>query len=466
MRAVKASYKTRSLHLSICLGLWLGFVAPGFAAQGADAPMSAQERLDAIRLSLVENSLQTPTKVITTSWIDASGSLRESSSFKNGMEVRGVRVLSYTRDEAGQPKAKIQTTTAPLPTSNNLVPTTHLAASLTAIKDFSFKGLFQKLKQTVLLQNETPATPICTSKVMSPLHQLVSLEVDVEPSSHPVVIQSVLTQLQSQWLEARSVNANSIQVKPWKAFNNLPPASMSNKMTAYERALVSNRLAALPWQAKLKVRTEVLPAQGLEMPFTFNHPSLALNIDFELTGNEGQATQFEDHFSLVIDLVRKEWAPAQLSSESRELIQAQFQTWRSQAEQWLGCQQPTPMVTAVYGKQLEINAGSLAGVKRGDEWLVANPMYFPSELAGKDGASQTLLAKVQSVTPFNAQLVVLAGPAQVAQTEWRAWPTEVLLKEPHVQAVASGSYIRDAMPAKRPSKPSTNPSSSLGSAAY
>ena len=80
----KAFLKSKPWCLGACLSLWFGFAAPGFA-QGSDAPLSPQERLDAIRQSLVEASLQTPTKVMTTSWIDATGSLRESSSFKNGM---------------------------------------------------------------------------------------------------------------------------------------------------------------------------------------------------------------------------------------------------------------------------------------------------------------------------------------------------------------------------------------------
>ena len=105
---------------------------------------------------------------------------------------------------------------------------------------------------------------------------------------------------------------------------------------------------------------------------------------------------------------------------------------RSQAEEWLACQSVHPVVTAVASKQVEINAGSLAGVKKGDEWLVANPARFPAELMSKDGAPQTLLAKVQSVTPFNSQLVVLAGPAQSAQAEWRVWPTDTLVKEPNL----------------------------------
>ena len=76
-------------------------------ASSAKAELNAQERLDAIRQSLVDASLQTPTRVQTTTWIDSQGSLRESSSFKNGMEVKGVRVLAYDRDETGQAKAKL-----------------------------------------------------------------------------------------------------------------------------------------------------------------------------------------------------------------------------------------------------------------------------------------------------------------------------------------------------------------------
>jgi len=34
--------------------------------------------------------------------------LRESSSFKNGMELRGVKVLGYSSDAGGEPSAKLQ----------------------------------------------------------------------------------------------------------------------------------------------------------------------------------------------------------------------------------------------------------------------------------------------------------------------------------------------------------------------
>jgi hypothetical protein len=99
------------------------------------------------------------------------------------------------------------------------------------------------------------------------------------------------------------------------------------------------------------------------------------------------------------------------------------------------------------GQQIEINAGALSGVRKGDEWLVANPARFPAELLSREGAPQTLLASVQSVTPYGSQLVVLAGPAQAVQANWRAWPTETLLKEPSVLP-----SVRGAVTSKRPAK--------------
>jgi hypothetical protein len=171
---------------------------------------------------------------------------------------------------------------------------------------------------------------------------------------------------------------------------------------------------------------------------------------------EGQGDKFEESATLQIEVDRPAWSAPRVSTASMGLVQEQLQTWRAAAEQWLSCQAINPSVTAVYSQQVQINAGALAGVRKGDEWLVANPARFPAELLGKDGAPQTLLAKVQAVTPYNAQLVVLAGPAQAAQADWRAWPTDTLIKEPNVAPTP-----RNPTPAKRPVKTAANTNASF-----
>jgi hypothetical protein len=276
------------------------------------------------------------------------------------------------------------------------------------------------------------------------MNHLVSLDVQVDANASALVLQTLLPHIQAQWVQT---NAQTGKVNAWRAVNNLPAASMANSMTAYERALIGNRPDTLPWQAVLKVKTESVKASSLEAYLGAQNPASLLTLDFQLVGTDGQAVQFEDSATLNLEFERSSWAAPKMNASSVAAIQEQLQAWRGAAEDWLNCQQINPVVTAAMGQQIEIYAGALSGVRKGDEWLVANPARFPTELLSREGAPQTLLASVQSVTPYGSQLVVLAGPAQAVQANWRAWPTETLLKEPSVLPSTRGTA-----PSKRPAK--------------
>jgi hypothetical protein len=92
---------------------------------------------------------------------------------------------------------------------------------------------------------------------------------------------------------------------------------------------------------------------------------------------------------------------------------------------WLGCDTVQPKVTDRRAQSLQINAGELAGVRKGDEWLLADPQSFPSRVVDKQSDTM-LLAKVMEVSPHHARLAVVAGPAQAIQMHWRAWPADSL----------------------------------------
>ena len=438
-----------SMSISLCLSMCVGLSTslPASAQQGRDDPLSAQERLDAIRQSLVEATLQTPTRVATTSWIDAQGSLRESSSFKNGMVVRGVRVLAYGRDETGQAKARVQTSPMNGKDASEGTPTES--------KESGLKEWLQNLNQGV--RKDEVAATACTQKVGAQMNHVVSLDVNVEPSANSMVMQYLLPQIQSLWVNS-APSTTASQAKPWRAVNSLPPASMGNDMSAYERAVISHRASNDPWQTSLRIRTQTTPSRGFEGYPGYKAPGVALYLEYQMQGTEGQAVKLQDSAQLILDIDRPTWGAPRLNSASMQAVKAQLQTWRDQSEQLLHCQHLNPVVTAVAGQQIQINAGSLAGVRKGDEWLVADPVRFPSELAGKEGAPQTLLAKVQAVTPHNSQLVILAGPVQAVQAEWRAWPTETLLKEPNLLP----SPHRPGAPAKKSTKPVTSANTGFG----
>jgi hypothetical protein len=372
------------------------------------------------------------------------------------LDVQGVKVLGYERDDAGQAKARLQfpaSMAAQQAMSKN---------DATRVKETGLQGAVEKFSQLMgktLGSNNLAATAealaqssSCTQKVGARMNHLVSLDVQIDPNASALVLQTLLPHIQAQWVQT---NAQSSKANAWRAVNNLPAASMANSMTAYERALIGNRPETLPWHAVVRVTTESLPASALDTYLGAKSPSALMTLDFQLVGKDEQAYQFEDSATLKLDFERSSWAAPKMNASSVAAIQEQLQAWRNAAEEWLNCQQINPVVTAALGQQLEINAGALSGVRKGDEWLVANPARFPAELLSREGAPQTLLARVQSVTPYGSQLVVLAGPAQAVQANWRAWPTETLLKEPSVLPSSRGA-VASKRPAKAPVSENAN----------
>jgi hypothetical protein len=373
-------------------------------------------------------------------------------------------VSSFERDIAGQPKARLQ-----FPSDNITAAGNKTGANSTnsAITETGFLGAVQKFNKLMTktadyakawLPQEAVA-PVCTPKLSEHMNHVIDFDMSIDPAANAIAVQSLLPLMQAEWVDNPSAAGSA---RAWHVVKSLPPASMSKKMTAYERALIGNRPTDLPWQANLKIRTSALPATGQEGLMGLPGNALVLNLDFQLLNNEGRSDKFEESITLQIDVERTAWSAPRLSTASMDTVQEKLQALRATAEQWLSCQALNPTVTAVNLEQVQINAGALSGVRKGDEWLLANPAKFPAELIGKEGAPQTLLAKVQSVTPHSAQLLVVAGPAQAVQTNWRAWPTDVLVKEPSMAPNAQ----HNTTPAKRLVKTTGNSNPAYAASSY
>lgn len=459
--------RTRTCHLnSLAPILLVGLFSLQAQAQSinanasvkaAQAPLTAQERLDAIRQSLVDASLQTPTRVSTTTWLDPQGSLRENTSFKNSIDLRGVRVASYDRDTTGQAKARLQ-----FPNNMENGSTSEYKPFKTAVTETGFKGAVQKFNRLMTKASDfakdmslhNSAAPVCTVKMSEQFNHVIDFGMAIESSANPLVLQSLLPMLQTEWVKNPSSAGTA---RAWRAVNSLPPASMANTMTAYERALLGNRPDSLPWLANLKISTAALTTPVTEGLLDQTKNIFVLNLNFQLVSTQSHGEVFEESVSLQLEIDRPAWSAPILTSASIDLVKEQLQTWRAAGEQWLSCHAINPTVTAVSPQYIQMNAGELSGVRKGDEWLLANPSHFPVELLGKEGAPQTLLAKVQAVTPHTAQLIVLAGPVQAVQADWRAWPTDTLIKE---SSSASASQ-RNTTITKRSLKTAANTNASF-----
>ncbi len=106
---------TRSLLQALVWGLALTFSAGHAVAQsaapvrtavtaGADDP---DMQLQAIKAALLAAVDQAPTRVLSTAWVDAQGSLRENTVYHTDTRIQGVRVLSYLQGETETREQKI-----------------------------------------------------------------------------------------------------------------------------------------------------------------------------------------------------------------------------------------------------------------------------------------------------------------------------------------------------------------------
>ena len=367
-------------------------------AQAETAP-TLEERLAAIRQGLVQAALEGPTQVTATQWIDAQGALRESSSFRSGMQVRGVRVIGYDSDEQGDVKAKID---------------------------------WQTLKSTGAAPTASAktATPVCKPVPAGHLQHVVAWSwsnplpwnIDDVP-----VIDALQATLEAQWQQASAHSA----LWRWTA------RTRQEDRTAYQQALLGTAADDAPWQLtvqvtparKLPPETGADPAVSARKPVLarlLDEPLLQLQVQLRMTlsaRNESRPVM-QSTVTLGLQATADNWALPHLQDASRQLVEQQVSKWSQELQAVLNCRAVTAEVTQANGTLLRINAGSVAGVRVGDEWFLADGQNFPQRILERGIPSQTVLAKVQYVGPFDAQLRAVAGPAPSVQRNWSAWSAQ------------------------------------------
>ncbi len=417
-----------------CGLVWcLSGLVPGSAARAAEpAPtrsLSADERLDAIRRGLLQAALEGATRVESVAWLDTEGRLHESSSFRSGMQVRGVQVLSYVRDREGQTQARLS-----LPADAAQAP-----------------GSRRDLIKTPL-----PAKPngSCEAARNSSLRHLIGLEVSVGGrwSAQDAPLAQVLAgMVGSVWLlgEAPVLQATAFAppadkrpgVPNWRmvAEGEGVKDALEAPRSAYEQALLGTTTQPLlPWMARLQVLPgPQLPApeasywmqklQALQGVVDLGTPTARISLSLQASGQSRTALTL----SADVPLLREpsQWGAPQLSPAGRAQVEALLERWGQALSAQFACEPVLPSILPTANGSLRMNAGTLAGVHAGEEWLLADPQAFPERVLTPGVAQQLVLAKVLRVHARYAELQILAGPARPVQAGWRAWRVESPLGE-------------------------------------
>ena len=377
-------------------GLWpklarsLGLVSLCVVSAMAAEPkaLSADEKLAAIRQGLLEAALEGPTQVQATQWIDDKGALRETSSYRNGMQVRGVRVLGYTQDATGKPNATL---------------------------------LWQSVPDRAIANASGVARVNgCSPSASGRLQHVVSLNwIDGEDwrTDDQALRLSLRRSLTDELRQASTSSA------VWR-LSQLPDSAAAR--SSYEQALLGGADEDIPWQ--LRINLQQLPVITQARPLgTWTEAPIQKKIAVTMTlGARGLGKALRQG-TITLDLeaaATNNWLPAQWTKTSSEKIARQAQQWANQLETELSCQPMVAKVTQVIDNQIRINAGASAGLRVGDEWLLADGQQVLERTLEASLSPHTVLAKVIVVAENHAQLTTVAGANKAVSHNWIGWTTE------------------------------------------
>ena len=321
--------------------------------------MGADERLEAIRNSLVQAALDGPTEVKSTSWIDKDGALHESNSFTSGMEVRGVRVLAYGRDALegkageGAPNAQIATD------SRKALKTS--ACSKTTFADKM--AVWHHMTLDIALASNMNATQkYRANQIMQDLRRSL-----------------LLTSSQSRMVHL---------------------GDMTLPVSRYEQVLVGKGEEYIPWRVRLTL--------GVSSESLATAPTFVAHFDVNERSLPDVFLSYEQLISL--DSHPENTTPRPLSPTVAEEVQAVAQGFIKTLETKLSCAPPQFQVLKIQSDMFRINGGYMSGLKVGDRLVVADKDKIPNHVLEPSALANMAMTQVTSVSGYYADLKQIAGP--------------------------------------------------------
>jgi hypothetical protein len=341
-----------------------------------------EAHLAAIRQAILNATLDRPTRVISTAWVDQKGALHESAHFHSEAKVSGVRVLSYLPgDESpaqisadvlpwGYRPNQSDKTCSPAPRAWRLP----LLARTHTAEGFSGPQLFAS-QMLLHMANDT-------------WHQRMK-------QSPRWRVQATTERASNSYLRALSASEEARSV--WVANMSLKPHGTSSPNTWSDRLYAPYTPPIWRWTLTLSLGQD--PAQV--------GPSPAL-------------WQAEHTFTIDPNLMANR--PSLWQQQLQTEIKAQVNQWVTQLEKRTECEPVQFQVVREGTESFQLQAGTGSGLRPGDRVLLIDPAHIPSRMLEAGVAQHLALAQVVKVGQHRSELLQLAGPRLPQQGAWLALP--------------------------------------------
>lgn len=368
-------------------------IAP--AAAPSPAPVSVHEQqLQAIRQALIEATIQAPTQVIASSWIDDMGALRESHQFNSKAEVRSVRLLPFDAPEPKQAAPRASADVLPWgwrhdpQTQNSCSPAPRAWRSplvLSSQRAAGFPGPQQSASQALLQATVAHA--------QQALQQGVRW--DVRTSS----VTERINYLRSLSAPAREDSA------PWQLDIRLEPQGPGTRTTTQDTTTVSDGKSEVRWIG--------------DQPWIW---LLRLSLTQNSGHAQGNSTSWQQEFRIAVDLEKLAEHPGQWRTPIEAALNTRVTAWLAGIERQLQCEPVQFVVRSQTGGVLQLMAGAGSGLRPGDRVLIMQPGWVPSRMLDPRAADHLALAEVVRLSSGHTDIRQLAGPPLPIGSDWVALP--------------------------------------------
>ena len=409
----KTWLRPSAVMLTACLGTWAAaqsFSATDLATKAvASTPVRAlpqtdaaahsskqtpqkkehEAQLTAIRQAILDATLDRPTRVITSAWVDEKGALHEAAHFHSEAQVRGVRVLSYVQGD--EPQTQISAEVLPwgwkpvgADQSCQAPPNPwRLPLGIQALDLSGFSGPQQFASQTLLGMAQHAWTQhLQSSQRWRPK--------TLAPAPAPEVDNLYMRALMMGQNDERSGWVAEFSLQPHAPATTLP-------LTSAERLQPSDALPQWRWTLHLKLGQK-------------NNAGSSLQAQWQMT----QAISVAP-----LDLGK---SPTNWAQSLQAQLQDHMRHWVALLDKQTECEPVQFHVRRNASLGLELQAGLDSGLRPGDRVLLMNPNHVPSRMLEPSVAQHLALAQVVKVGTNRTELQQLAGPALASNGPWMALP--------------------------------------------
>jgi hypothetical protein len=340
-------------------------------------------QLAAIRQAILDATLDRPTRVLSTAWVDDKGALHESAHFHSEARVRGVRVLSYLQGDD---------------------PVTEVSAE---VLPWGWKPV--GADQGCKAPPRPWRLPLGVQVVMPEGFSGQQLF-----ASH-----SLLGFAQQSWSQNMQVS------KRWRTHSVAQPAPQSDN--AYMRALTGQTEERSGWMAEISLHPHA-PAVSRSWTehLTESAPlwrwTLSMRLGQKLSASSRLEAQWQIDQIITIAPMALAQSPMAWAQQMQGLLHERMRQWVAQLDKLSECEPVQFHVRRQGTQSLELQAGFDSGLRPGDRVLLMDPAHVPARMLEPGVAQHLALAQVVKVGPHRTELQQLAGPALATHGAWMALP--------------------------------------------